>query len=144
MEKGLFILNLFIILFSALPRRICLPIGTISKSVYHLFWPRHKETCLPGYANNKGTDQLAHSRSLISAIVVCLLESIISRLGRSHISLFKLVSVVKETGSSLALFEILKTGFVASRPIYPLTKLEGYSIGIDRVPFIFSPSGTIS
>ena len=40
--------------------------------------PGHEKTCLMSYANNKGADQPAHLRSLISAFVVCCLDSIIS------------------------------------------------------------------
>ena len=43
--------------------------------------------------NNTGADQPAHPRSLISAVVIHLLESIISRLAASGISIFKLVAV---------------------------------------------------
>ena len=39
-------------------------------------------------ANNKGAGQPAHPRSQISAFVICLLESIISRLATSEISIF--------------------------------------------------------
>ena len=38
-----------------------------------------------GVANNKGTDQPAHPRNLISAFVIPLLENIISRLATSEI-----------------------------------------------------------
>ena len=38
----------------------------------------HEKMCLTSYANNKGADQPAHPRSLISAFVVCCLDSIIS------------------------------------------------------------------
>ena len=38
--------------------------------------------------NNKGADQPAHPGSLISAFVIRLLESIISELDRSDISVF--------------------------------------------------------
>ena len=38
----------------------------------------HEKTCLMSYANNKGADQPAHPRSLISTFVVCCLDSIIS------------------------------------------------------------------
>ena len=41
--------------------------------------PGHEKMCLMSYANNKGADQPAHSRSLISAFVVRCLDSIISR-----------------------------------------------------------------
>ena len=52
-----------------------------------------------GLKNNKGADQPAHLRSLISAFVIRSFESIISRL-----------SVAKETGLSLALSKTPKTG----------------------------------
>ena len=38
--------------------------------------PRHEKTCLMPYANNNGADQPAHLRSLISAFVICCLDSI--------------------------------------------------------------------
>ena len=38
----------------------------------------HEKICLMSYANNKGADQPAHPRSLISAFVVRCLDSIIS------------------------------------------------------------------
>ena len=40
--------------------------------------PGHEKMCLMSYANNKGADQPAHPCSLISAFVVCYLDSIIS------------------------------------------------------------------
>ena len=40
--------------------------------------PGHEKMCLTSYANNKGADQPAHPRSLISASVVRCLDSIIS------------------------------------------------------------------
>ena len=40
--------------------------------------PSHEKMCLILYANNKGADQPAHARSLISAFVVRYLDSIIS------------------------------------------------------------------
>ena len=48
--------------------------------------PRHKKTCLRGLANNTGTHQPAHTRSLISAFVVRFIESIISKLASGEIS----------------------------------------------------------
>ena len=38
----------------------------------------HEKMCLMSYVNNKGADQPAHPRSLISAFVVRCLDSIIS------------------------------------------------------------------
>ena len=40
------------------------------------------------FANNKGADQPAHTHSLISALIICSFESIISRLATSKISSF--------------------------------------------------------
>ena len=56
-------------------------------NVKALIGPRREKTCLPEYANNKGADQPAHQCSLISAIVLCLLESIISKLATREISI---------------------------------------------------------
>ena len=69
------------------------------------------------FANNKGADQPAHTRSLISAFVIRLLQSIISGLASSEISIFYLVSIAEETGLSLTLSETPKIGFVAPWPI---------------------------
>ena len=44
----------------------------------HTCEPGHKKMCLMSYANNKGADQPAHPRSLISAFIVRCLDSIIS------------------------------------------------------------------
>ena len=63
--------------------------------------PRREKTCLPGFANNKGADQPAHPRRLISAFVILFLESTISRHATSEISIFQLVSVAEETGLNL-------------------------------------------
>ena len=40
--------------------------------------PDHEKMCLMSYANNKGADQPAHPRTLISTFVVRCLDSIIS------------------------------------------------------------------
>ena len=50
--------------------------------------PRREQTCLRGFANNKGADQPAHPRILISAFVIRLLESFISRLASREIFIF--------------------------------------------------------
>ena len=44
--------------------------------MWNLFEPGHGKMCLMSYANNKGADQPAHPRSLISAFVVRCLNSI--------------------------------------------------------------------
>ena len=52
------------------------------------------------YANNKGADQPAHPRSLISTFVVHCLHSIIPAVSISEISSFYLASVAVQAGLS--------------------------------------------
>ena len=78
-----------------------------------MYQPRSAKICLQGFANNKGAEQTAHPRSLISAFVINILESIISELATSEIIIFLLVYV----DLGLALLETPRTGFVASKPI---------------------------
>ena len=59
--------------------------------------PCHEKTCLTPYANNKGADQPAHLRSLISVFVVCGQDSITPVVAKSKISRLWLVSVVSQT-----------------------------------------------
>ena len=51
-------------------------------------WALTRENLSSGLANNKGADQPAHTRSLISAFVIGLLESRISKLANGEISIF--------------------------------------------------------
>ena len=74
----------------------------------YMIWASTRETCLRRLANNTGADQPAHPRSLISAFIIRVLESTISKLA---------TTVAEQTGFSLALSETPKTGFVATRPI---------------------------
>ena len=67
------------------------------------------------YANNNGTDQPAHQRSLISTFVVRCLDSIIPLVSISEISSLYLVSVTAQTGLSLPWSHTPKTGFLATR-----------------------------
>ena len=82
--------------------------------------PRREKTCLRGFTNNKGADQPAHLRRLISAFVIRFLESNISKLAPSKISIFYLVSVAEQTGLNLTLSETPKTGFLTTRPKWEL------------------------
>ena len=52
------------------------------------FGPHREKTCLLRFANNKGADQPAHPRSLISAFVIRVSERTISKLATSEISIF--------------------------------------------------------
>ena len=58
-----------------------------SKST-HPFWASTQENLSSVFGNNKGVDQPAHPRRLISAFVILLLESIISRFASSEIVIF--------------------------------------------------------
>ena len=51
-------------------------------------WASMRENLSLGFANNKGADQPARSRSLISTFVIRFLESILSKLATSKFSIF--------------------------------------------------------
>ena len=59
-----------------------------SHFITDLIWASTRENPSLGSANNKSADQPAHPGSLISACVIRLLESIISRLNTSEYSNF--------------------------------------------------------
>ena len=61
-----------------------------------LIWATSWENLFMPYANNKGADQLAHPRSLISAFVVRCLDSIIPLVSISEISSLYLASVAEQ------------------------------------------------
>ena len=63
------------------------------------------------YANNKGADQPAHPRSLISTFVVRCLDSIIPILAKSKKLSLKLVSVVEQAGLSFIWSQIPEDRF---------------------------------
>ena len=67
--------------------------------------------CLKSYANNKGADQPAHSRRLISAFVIRCLDSIISLDSIGEISRPQLASVASQTGLCLAWSETPESTF---------------------------------
>ena len=77
----------------------------------NMIWATSWENlCLP-YANIKGTDQLAHPHSLISAFVVRCLDSIIPLVSISKLSSFWLVSVAEQAGLRLTLSHIQVTSW---------------------------------
>ena len=69
------------------------------------------------YANNKGADQPAHPRSLISAFVIRCLDSIISLVSISEISSLYLASVATQAGLCLTWSQTSKTDFLVTRLI---------------------------
>ena len=83
--------------------------------------------------NNKDADQPAHMRSLISAFVVCCLESIIPQISISEISSLYLASVAVQAGLSRPWSQTRKTDFLVTWLMYIITsyihlRLETYSM----------------
>ena len=72
--------------------------------------------CLMSYANNKGTDQPVHPRSLISAFVVHCLDSIISLDSIAEISRLLLASLAAQADLCLTWLETPEdTGHVVAQ-----------------------------
>ena len=67
--------------------------------------------CPMSYANNKGADQPAHPRSLISTFVVRCLDSAVCVLAISKVSRFKLASTGERAGLNLTWSKISKDTF---------------------------------
>ena len=67
--------------------------------------------------NNKGADQTAYLRSLVSAFVIRSLDIMIAEAAVCQNSIFKLVAVAEQAKLSLNLSETLTAGFLASGPI---------------------------
>ena len=63
------------------------------------------------YANNKGADQPAHPRSLISTFVVRCLDSMICILAISERSRFYLASVAEQAGLNRTWSKIIEDTF---------------------------------
>ena len=63
--------------------------------------PGHAKTCLTPYANNKGADQPAHQRSLISTFIFRCLGSMICILAISKRSRFQSASVAEQASLNL-------------------------------------------
>ena len=73
------------------------------------------ENLFLSYANNKGADQPAHPRSLISTCVFRCLDSIISLVSIFEISNLWVASVAAHAGLSLTTSKTPKTGFLVTR-----------------------------
>ena len=90
---------------------LCLCYWNITKSrgfndFAHMIWALTQENLTLLHAPSKGTDQPAHSPSLINGFVICSVENIIDKLALCKISIFKLCSAAEQTGLSL------RTGFL--------------------------------
>ena len=66
-----------------------------------IIWAASWQKLFLAYANDKGADQPAHPRSLISTFVVRCLDSIISLVSISEIPRLQLASVAEQAGLSL-------------------------------------------
>ena len=69
--------------------------------MYSIYDPGHEKTCLMSYKDNKGADQPAHPRNLISAFVVRCLDSVMSLVSVTKISSLMLASVAVQASLSL-------------------------------------------
>ena len=67
--------------------------------------------CLMSYANNKGADQPAHPRSLISTFVVRCLDSVMSLVSVTKISSLMLASVPEQASLSVTWSETPENTF---------------------------------
>ena len=99
--------------FNAIPEN-----KILSKISEFTVWASSRENQTLLHENNKSTDQYAHPCSLISVFIIHWLESIVGKLGSCKISIPQLVLVVQKACLSLTMLEILKTGFLMTRPIY--------------------------
>ena len=80
-------------------------------------WTWTSEHLLSGLGDNKGADQSVHQGSLISTFVICLMESVTSKLATSEMAIFKVVSVAEQADLGMTWLETLKTGFLMLRPM---------------------------
>ena len=71
-----------------------------------------------GIAKNKGADQPANPRSQISAFVVRIFGSMISKLATSEILIFKVVSVAEQAGLKLTFRNPLRQVLSRRGPFY--------------------------
>ena len=95
---------------------LCSSLQSLEKKINIIRAMSWENLFLP-YTNNKGADQPAHARSLISALVVRCLDNIIPRLAIAEISRLYLVSEAEQTGLSLTWSKTPKTGFLVTRLI---------------------------
>ena len=86
-------------------------------------WATSRENLFMPYANNKGADQPAHMRILISAFVVCCLGSLILPVSISEIWSLYLAFVAAQAGLSLPWSQTPKIGFLVTMLISKIPRL---------------------
>ena len=82
-----------------------------------LIWATSWENLFMTCANNKGADQSAHPRSLISTFVVRCLDSILPLVSISELSSLCLASLAAQAGLCPTWSQTPKTGFLVTRLI---------------------------
>ena len=87
------------------------------------------------YANNKGADQPAHLRCLISAFVVRVLDIIIPLVSISEISSLYLAFLAAQAGLSLPSSQTPKTDFLVTRLNYTIETVFVKELKSDFVEF---------
>ena len=99
----------------------------------HLFkhtWTMSWETLFMPYASNKGADQPAHARSLISAFVVCCLDNIISL-----VSIFAILWLLASFFSWADWFE----SYLVENTEDRFSRDEVHFKGLHKLPFSLRP-----
>ena len=102
----------------------------------HIIWAMARENLSSAYCTQQ-------RRSLISAFIIRLLESIVSTLAKRQISIFCLVSVAEQAGFGMTCSQAPKVGFLASRPIcnkWILVKYVLQFLSINNSLFVFLTS----
>ena len=85
-------------------------ISKFSPKSFHYLWATARENLTLLHVTNKVADQPAHPRSLISAIAIRLLESMIAKVATCKLSIFLLVA--EQTGLDITRSETIKKCFL--------------------------------
>ena len=87
-------------------------ISKFSQKSFHYLLATAQENLTLLQVTNKVADQPAHPRSLISAIAIRLLESMIAKVATCKLSIFLLVAVAEQTGLDITRSETIKECFL--------------------------------
>ena len=109
-----------------------LPVGRFaSRLLVATFELRHEKTCFMPYANNKGANQPAHPRSLISAFVVRCLDSIITILAKSTI--FRTLVSLCRRGGRFESYQVANHKDIVSRDEAMFSRFSTLPLGASGV-----------
>ena len=110
-----------------------------SRILRRTYGPGHAKTCLMPYANNKGADQPAHPRSLISTFVVRCLDDMYT-CGIQSIKILASFCCWADWFESY-LVEKDMFSYDVAHMIRSLTKQQNYQSKVYGVPFYFAHFG---